>query len=362
MSSSSSSHHTNGKDGNSSNSKDPPTAAGPPPSVANGIHPQEHSCEICGMSGLSDDAMREHTRQCHVEGCAQCPFCGLSGVPAAELLLHVNQAHLDYLTPENELMSFIDDQTPSIDGDSDSISDCRGLSPSITSELLTPVSNVNGKVGNGALYHFNGASTSNHKISTSMSTSMSSSRSSVGGNQTNGFYNGGIMSVSSGSGSSSNGGGGGVMASGSKQCPEVTITTTTSSTSNNKSCDMGMTNGASKEVVMNGGGAGCTSGVVASGSGTSSSSSNGTTTTGAGGQGSPLRSQLGLKLKSHKPITTTTTKPSPLQCLLCPYTTENPSVLEEHINRSHFDPLSPSINNGDGASGHSHVDTLSALQ
>lgn len=73
---------------------------------------QEHSCEICGMSGLSDDFMREHTRTCHVEGNAQCPFCGFSGVAPAELLLHVNQAHLDYLTPENELMSFIDDQSP----------------------------------------------------------------------------------------------------------------------------------------------------------------------------------------------------------------------------------------------------------
>jgi len=68
---------------------------------------QEHSCEICGMSGLSDDGMREHTRACHVEGSAQCPFCGLNGVAPAELLLHVNQAHLDYLTPENELMIFI---------------------------------------------------------------------------------------------------------------------------------------------------------------------------------------------------------------------------------------------------------------
>ena len=76
------------------------------------------------------------------------------------------------------------------------------------------------------------------------------------------------------------------------------------------------------------------------------------------GQGSPLRSQLGLKLKVNKPVTTTT-KPSPLQCLLCPYTTENPNVLEEHINRSHFDPLSPGVNNG---VGNNHVDTLSALQ
>ena len=73
---------------------------------------QEHSCEICGASGLSDEFMREHTRACHVEGNVQCPFCGLGGVAPAELLLHVNQAHLDYLTPENELMSFIDDQSP----------------------------------------------------------------------------------------------------------------------------------------------------------------------------------------------------------------------------------------------------------
>ena len=73
----------------------------------------QHSCEICGASGLSDDLMREHTRTCHVEGSAFCPFCGLTGdIVPAEMLLHVNQAHLDYLTPENELMSFIDDQTP----------------------------------------------------------------------------------------------------------------------------------------------------------------------------------------------------------------------------------------------------------
>lgn len=72
-----------------------------------------HSCEICGVSGLSDDQMREHTRMCHVEGKGQCPFCGLNDMRPSELLLHVNQAHLDYLTPdENELMSFIDDRTP----------------------------------------------------------------------------------------------------------------------------------------------------------------------------------------------------------------------------------------------------------
>lgn len=73
---------------------------------------QQHCCEICGKSGLSDDTMRDHMKTCHIDGSALCPFCGMGGVQPAELLLHVNQAHLDYLTPENELMSFIDDQSP----------------------------------------------------------------------------------------------------------------------------------------------------------------------------------------------------------------------------------------------------------
>lgn len=72
---------------------------------------QQHCCEICGKSGLTDDTMRDHM-SIHVHGNALCPFCGIAGIEPAELLLHVNQAHLDYLTPENELMSFIDDQSP----------------------------------------------------------------------------------------------------------------------------------------------------------------------------------------------------------------------------------------------------------
>uniref|UniRef100_A0A182PAS8 Zinc finger-containing ubiquitin peptidase 1 n=1 Tax=Anopheles epiroticus TaxID=199890 RepID=A0A182PAS8_9DIPT len=414
---------------------------------------QEHSCEICGMSGLSDDAMRDHTRQFHVEGSAQCPFCGLSGVPAAELLLHVNQAHLDYLTPENELMSFIDDQTPSVDGDSDSISDCRGLSPSITSELLTPMSSSNGmKPGfNGAgagagsssivtnttstsISSSNGmmmisgseslttvssstGSHSNHQqavshqpgtlqmhqngvsgtllagkmigsSSTAAGSSMSSSRSSLGNSSTN--LSNGLPNGSAGH--SSNG------KSGSSQhyhFPDVAGATGSSSSSSGEPHTNGTATASSGTKdggsVMNGGGAGCTTPAGA----------------GAGGQGSPLRSQLGLKLKSHKPnsfslgtagteltngggsnggaavagcpatmtITTTTAttittkQASPLQCLLCPYTSDNPTVLEEHINRSHFDPLSPGVNGAGGGSagaaaggsGH-HVDTLSVLQ
>lgn len=61
-----------------------------------------------------------------------------------------------------------------------------------------------------------------------------------------------------------------------------------------------------------------------------------------GSQGSPLRSQLGLTLKSNTPATSS--KQSPLlQCPICPYSSHSANTLEEHINRSHFDPLSPSV-------------------
>lgn len=45
------------------------------------------------------------------------------------------------------------------------------------------------------------------------------------------------------------------------------------------------------------------------------------------------------------------------QCPICPYTSENAAVLEEHINRLHFDPLSPSVN----SSPSSYIDTLNAF-
>ncbi|XP_030750524.1 zinc finger-containing ubiquitin peptidase 1-like [Sitophilus oryzae] len=52
------------------------------------------------------------------------------------------------------------------------------------------------------------------------------------------------------------------------------------------------------------------------------------------GQGSPLRSNLALKLKSSSQI---------LQCPMCNYTSNNPNDLEEHVNRRHFDLTSPSV-------------------
>lgn len=53
-----------------------------------------------------------------------------------------------------------------------------------------------------------------------------------------------------------------------------------------------------------------------------------------GGPGSPLRSNLALKLKSSSPT---------VQCPMCKYTSSSPTELEEHINRQHFDVTSPSV-------------------
>lgn len=44
---------------------------------------------------------------------------------------------------------------------------------------------------------------------------------------------------------------------------------------------------------------------------------------------------------------------------MCPYSSLSSNILEEHINRSHFDPVSPSVNSL--AISSNHVDTLSAL-
>lgn len=68
-----------------------------------------YSCEICGVEGLNDEEMRTHMVVYHLDGAASCPFCDLSKVSPDEMLVHVNSTHLDYLTPENELLAFIDD-------------------------------------------------------------------------------------------------------------------------------------------------------------------------------------------------------------------------------------------------------------
>lgn len=68
-----------------------------------------HSCEICGLEGLSDENLRTHMTNNHLEGATTCPFCDLGDVTPKEMLIHVNSAHLDYLTPDNESITFIDE-------------------------------------------------------------------------------------------------------------------------------------------------------------------------------------------------------------------------------------------------------------
>jgi zinc finger-containing ubiquitin peptidase 1 len=232
--------------------------------------------------------MLEHTQKCHVEGNAACPFCGLSGTSSAELLLHVNQAHLDYLTPENELMSFIDDsKTPSADGDSDSMS-C-GLSPSITE--------IPGIIHN----HTNGFDNGSSSKEATSSKSTGASTKLTNGSLTNGT----------------------------KPHEPAIFNYSNVKDDNNNSNNCDNENGAQQNH----------------------------------GEGSPLRSQLGLKLKANnKPKITLPSASSPLMCLMCPYTTEDPRTLEEHINRSHFDPISPGVNQGAHGGTSNHVDTLDAFQ
>lgn len=55
------------------------------------------------------------------------------------------------------------------------------------------------------------------------------------------------------------------------------------------------------------------------------------------GHGSPLRSNLALKLKAASPA---------FQCPMCSYTSNNPNDLQEHVNRKHFDLTSPSLGTG----------------
>lgn len=295
---------------------------GPSTSTSNNSAQTVHSCEICGQSGFSDEKMLEHTKKCHVEGNAACPFCGLSGTSSAELLLHVNQAHLDYLTPENELMSFIDD-SKSVDGDSDSMS-C-GLSPSIT-EIPGINSNPSQITTN---------SLDNDRVIKQLQTEFKSQATAKSKTQSTGAF----VKISNGTITN-----GTSTLNGACKAEPVIFTYNNVMDDNNNSenanCDKENINGS----VVNG------------------------AHQNHHGEGSPLRSQLGLKLKANnKPKITIPTIPSPLMCFMCPYTSENPKTLEEHINRSHFDPISPGlISSGGGAHGGSsasnHVDTLEAFQ
>lgn len=125
----------------------------------------QQACELCGKTGLSDDALRDHFAKNHVDGSPKCPFCGVTA-SSAELLIHVNTQHLDYLTPtspqngDTDALNFIDDQTPSsyYSIDSDSMSEYRMSSPDLTNGgKVNGISNANSETGiNGSGGSLNG--------------------------------------------------------------------------------------------------------------------------------------------------------------------------------------------------------------
>lgn len=186
----------------------------------------DYSCEICGVEGFNDDEMRTHMMVYHLDGAASCPFCDLGDVSAEEMMMHVNSAHLDYLTPEQELLAFIDD-----DDDSEGAASAR-QSP----WPVSPVQKQNGWANN--------INNNNNNYST-------------------------MVSGAGGSGSCA----------------------------------------------------------------------------GGAGQGSPLRSQLALNLRTNASPSkcTPVRKASPQQCPMCSFKSDSPLLLEEHINRQHFDLMSPSF-------------------
>lgn len=312
---------------------------GPSSSKSNSNNSNTHSCEICGMSEFTDEKMIEHTQKCHVENEVQCPFCELAA-SSSELLLHVNQAHLDYLTPENpenELMSFIDDsKTPSGD-DSDSMS-C-GLSPSITE--IVGIDNVNMAASTSSLTngHSSKYQQNDYKLAAKSKTT-STTESYTGTNMK-------VLANSSSSSTSNRHSNGPVRV---RSEPEYFNYNNNVMDDNNNTNNNNINNNCD-----NGGANGNINGVDAKIENNHQQH----------GEGSPLRSQLGLKLKANKPKTLPSI-PSPLVCFMCPYTANDPNVLEEHINRSHFDPVSPGINNGGSMAANqspssNHVETTEAF-
>ncbi|KAI5713056.1 hypothetical protein M8J75_013421 [Diaphorina citri] len=100
----------------------------------------EYSCEICGASNLTDEEMREHVVCCHMQNTLICPICNLTSNTTEEMLSHVNSDHLEYLTPDQDMIAFIDEEYDL----------CNGLSKANEdSKLSKDMENmrVNGQLG-----------------------------------------------------------------------------------------------------------------------------------------------------------------------------------------------------------------------
>ncbi|KAH9634259.1 hypothetical protein HF086_011519 [Spodoptera exigua] len=261
--------------------------------------PFPYTCELCGAEGLTDEGMRSHTLEAHVNGRPECPFCDCA-VPQPQLVGHVQKAHLHYLTPERELMAFIDDQSPSFDEDSK-------MTTTDSCSYNTPGS-INGwhSPDNSTQYH-NGAISKNinyyngyqekESYSKSEKEEEKCSRSPKNINLVNGLKN---INISNG-----------------------VVPKKAQSRQNSYDGDV---NGIDRK------------GAISSPSHNSSGSYEGSPnknklSMASAGQGSPLRSQLALKLKPNTPKKSAPTPSPSVQCLLCDFTSTCPRKLEEHINR-----------------------------
>lgn len=303
-----------------------------------------YTCELCGLDGMSDDAMRTHTLARHVRGRPVCPFCDLTDVPSDEMLIHVNQAHLDYLTPEAELMAFIDDHSPGYDEDSKTLTDSYSFNTpnSIQNGWHSPDSS--GTASTSQSSHHNGAISKNNINHLSAQVYHNGYR--------NGIEFGGTKSKKTTEKSKSKGGksnkdydfngevgANNINLNGSK---------IKSTRKKMKSRQNSMENETNSKNNRNENKYNHDSG---NNSGSDYENSSVTKVTiASAGQGSPLRSQLALKLKANIPKILPSPTPT-IQCLMCQFTSTCPQKLEEHINRAHFDLTSPSIMNSSGENG-----------
>ncbi|CAG4951342.1 unnamed protein product [Colias eurytheme] len=282
--------------------------------------PFPYTCELCGAEGLTDEGMRSHTLEAHVAGRPDCPFCDCT-VPQPQLVSHVQRVHLHYLTPERELMAFIDDQSPGYDEDSKmtTTDSCSYNTPGSINGWHSPVE-VSTSFHNGAIsknnYYHNGYqekdnSNCNHR---SEKDEERFSRSPKNINLVNGIKN---INISNG-------------------------VTGKKTRSKENSVENELLNGHDKESLHS-------SPTHNNMNNYDGSPKNSKLSMASAGQGSPLRSQLALKLKSNTPKKLAPTPSPTVQCLLCDFTSTCPRKLEEHINRAHFDLTSPSVMGNDNS-------------
>ncbi|CAH0400741.1 unnamed protein product [Chilo suppressalis] len=277
--------------------------------------PFPYTCELCGAEGLTDDGMRSHTLEAHVAGRPDCPFCDCA-VPQPQLVNHVQRVHLHYLTPERELMAFIDDQSPSFDDDSKmtTTDSCSYNTPGSINGWHSPDTSSsyhNGAISKNINYQNGFQEKEGYRKDKDNYSSEKEDdrylRSPKNINLSNGLK---YINVSNG-----------------------VIPKKIQSRQNSNEGDV--INGYERK--------GAHSSPSHNSSSYEGSPNKSKLAMASAGQGSPLRSQLALKLKPNTPKKSVPTPSPTVQCLLCDFKSTCPRKLEEHINRAHFDLTSPSV-------------------